>query len=147
MANFKNIQIPRYVLPEVRSSSEIYAEVSGIDGLNGILIAGIAGDQQAALYGQRCYQSGMTKNTYGTGCFMLQNTGTRAVPSSNRLVTTIAWTIGGTPSTRSKAVFSSEAPWCSGCVTAWASFANQKKWRPSQNPCRTTEEFTLSPRS
>ncbi len=88
--------IPRYVLPEVRSSSEIYAEVSGIEGLNGIPIAGIAGDQQAALYGQRCYESGMTKNTYGTGCFMLQNTGTRAVPSSNRLVTTIAWTIAGT---------------------------------------------------
>jgi glycerol kinase len=84
------------VLPEVRSCSEIYAEVNGIEGLNGIPIAGIAGDQQAALYGQRCYHSGMTKNTYGTGCFMLQNTGTRAVPSSNRLVTTIAWTIGAT---------------------------------------------------
>jgi glycerol kinase len=88
--------VPRSVLPEVRSSSEIYAEVNGIDGLNAIPVAGIAGDQQAALYGQRCYRSGMTKNTYGTGCFMLQNTGTRAVPSSNRLVTTIAWTIGGT---------------------------------------------------
>lgn len=92
----KVFDVPRSVLPQVRSSSEIYAEVSGIEGLNGISIAGIAGDQQAALYGQRCYQSGMTKNTYGTGCFMLQNTGTRAVPSSNRLVTTIAWTIGGT---------------------------------------------------
>jgi glycerol kinase len=91
----KIFNVPRSVLPEVRSSSEIYAEVSGIDGVNGIPIAGIAGDQQAALYGQRCYQSGMTKNTYGTGCFMLQNTGTRAVPSSNRLVTTIAWSIGG----------------------------------------------------
>ena len=88
--------VTRSVLPEVRSSSETYAEVSGVDGLNGIPIAGIAGDQQAALFGQRCYESGMTKNTYGTGCFMLQNTGTRAVPSSNRLVTTIAWTIGGT---------------------------------------------------
>jgi glycerol kinase len=88
--------IPRSVLPEVRSSSEIYAAVNGIESLDGIPIAGIAGDQQAALYGQRCYNSGMTKNTYGTGCFMLQNTGTRAVPSSNRLVTTIAWSIGGT---------------------------------------------------
>ena len=87
--------IPRSVLPEVRSSSEIYAAVNGIESLDGIPIAGIAGDQQAALYGQRCYNSGMTKNTYGTGCFMLQNTGTRAVPSSNRLVTTIAWSIGG----------------------------------------------------
>ena len=88
--------VPRSVLPEVRSCSEIYAEVNGIEGLNEIPIAGIAGDQQAALYGQRCYHSGMTKNTYGTGCFMLQNTGTRAVPSSNRLVTTIAWTIDAT---------------------------------------------------
>jgi glycerol kinase len=92
----KVFDVPRSVLPQVRSSSEIYAEVSGVDGLNGIPIAGIAGDQQAALYGQRCYKSGMTKNTYGTGCFMLQNTGTRAVPSSNRLVTTVAWSIGGT---------------------------------------------------
>ena len=62
--------------------------------INGIAIAGIAGDQQAALYGQRCIKPGMTKNTYGTGCFMLQNTGRRAVPSSNRLVTTVAWKIG-----------------------------------------------------
>ena len=92
----KLFDIPRSVLPEVRSSSEIYGEVKGIQGLDGIPIAGIAGDQQAALYGQRCYRSGMTKNTYGTGCFMLQNTGTRVVPSSNRLVTTIAWSIAGT---------------------------------------------------
>jgi glycerol kinase len=70
--------------------------VSGVKGLEGISIAGIAGDQQAALYGQRCITSGMTKNTYGTGCFMLQNTGTRAVPSSNRLVTTVAWKLGST---------------------------------------------------
>lgn len=92
----KLFNIPGSLLPEVRSSSEIYAEVHGIEGLNGIPIAGIAGDQQAALYGQRCYTSGMTKNTYGTGCFMLQNTGTRAVPSLNRLVTTVAWTLAGT---------------------------------------------------
>ena len=87
-------RIPLSIMPSVRSSSEIYAEVSGVEGLNGIPIAGIAGDQQAALYGQRCTNPGMTKNTYGTGCFMLQNTGTRAVPSSNRLVTTVAWKIG-----------------------------------------------------
>ena len=74
-------------------SSEIYGEVSAVPGLNGIPIAGIAGDQQAALFGQRCVRPGLTKNTYGTGCFMLQNTGTHAVPSSNRLVTTVAWKI------------------------------------------------------
>ena len=89
-------RIPVSMMPEVRSSSEIYAEVSGIKGLNGIRIAGIAGDQQAALFGQRCSSPGMTKNTYGTGCFMLQNTGMRAVPSSNRLVTTVAWRVQGT---------------------------------------------------
>jgi len=86
--------VPMSMLPEVRSSSEIYGEVTDVKGLDGIPIAGIAGDQQAALYGQRCSQPGMTKNTYGTGCFMLQNTGTRAVPSSNRLVTTVAWRLG-----------------------------------------------------
>lgn len=84
-------RIPLSMMPTVLSSSDVYAQVSGVKGLNGIRIAGIAGDQQAALFGQRCASPGMTKNTYGTGCFMLQNTGTRAVPSSNRLVTTIAW--------------------------------------------------------
>jgi len=87
-------QIPRSMMPAVRSSSEIYGRVQGVNGLEQILIAGIAGDQQAALFGQRCASTGMTKNTYGTGCFMLQNTGQRAVPSSNRLVTTIAWKLG-----------------------------------------------------
>ncbi len=88
--------IPASMMPEVRSSSEIYDKVSGTAGLEGLPIAGIAGDQQAALFGQRCTQPGLTKNTYGTGCFMLQNTGKRAVPSSNRLVTTVAWKIGDT---------------------------------------------------
>ncbi|MGO9088858.1 MAG: glycerol kinase GlpK [Candidatus Sulfotelmatobacter sp.] len=86
-------RVPRSLMPAVRSSSEIYGEVSA-PGLERIPLAGIAGDQQAALFGQRCTQPGLTKNTYGTGCFMLQNTGRRAVPSSNRLVTTVAWKIG-----------------------------------------------------
>jgi len=86
-------QIPASMMPAVRSSSEVFGEVS-VDGLEGIPIAGIAGDQQAALYGQGCNRPGMTKNTYGTGCFMLQNIGTRAVSSANRLVTTVAWKIG-----------------------------------------------------
>jgi len=85
-------RIPRSMMPEVRSCSELYGDVE-IEGLDGISIAGIAGDQQAALFGQQCHRPGMTKNTYGTGCFMLQNTGTRAVPSKNQLVTTIAWKI------------------------------------------------------
>ena len=87
-------RIPASMLPAVRPSSEVYGEVSSVPGLNGIPIAGIAGDQQAALFGQRCTSPGLTKNTYGTGCFMLQSTGNRAVASTNRLLTTVAWKIG-----------------------------------------------------
>jgi glycerol kinase len=88
--------VPALIMSEVRSSSEMFGEVTTVPGLNKIPIAGILGDQQAALFGQRCTKPGLTKNTYGTGCFMLQNTGTRAVPSSNRLVTTVAWKQGNT---------------------------------------------------
>jgi glycerol kinase len=88
------LDIPRSMLPEVRSSSEVYSETSP-DVLAGpVRIAGIAGDQQAALFGQRCIRRGMVKNTYGTGCFMLLNTGPHAVASANNLVTTVAWKIG-----------------------------------------------------
>ena len=89
-------RVPISMMPDVRSSSEVYGEASAVKGLEKIPVAGIAGDQQAALFGQRCIRPGLTKNTYGTGCFMLQNTGRRAVPSSNRLVTTVAWKIGDT---------------------------------------------------
>ena len=85
------LNIPESVLPEVRSSSEVYAEVAAIDALAGVPIAGIAGDQQAATFGQVCTSPGMAKNTYGTGCFMLLNTGEEARPSHNKLLTTIAW--------------------------------------------------------
>ena len=88
--------IPLSMMPSVRPSSDIYASVTGVKRMEGVPIAGIAGDQQSALFGHHCASPGMTKNTYGTGCFMLQNTGTRAVPSSNRLVTTIAWKIDDT---------------------------------------------------
>jgi glycerol kinase len=89
-------RIPATMLPAVRPSSEVYGEVTSVPGLNGIPIAGIAGDQQAALFGQRCSSPGLTKNTYGTGCFMLQSTGTRAVASTHRLLTTVAWKISDT---------------------------------------------------
>ncbi|HET9406863.1 MAG TPA: glycerol kinase GlpK [Candidatus Sulfotelmatobacter sp.] len=88
-------RIPRSMMPDVSSSCEIYGEVSGVEELNGIPIAAIAGDQQAALFGQQCVKPGLTKNTYGTGCFMLQHTGSRPVASSNRLITTVAWQIDG----------------------------------------------------
>lgn len=88
-------EIPRQVLPQVKSSSEVYGYTA--EGLfeQSLPIAGIAGDQQAALFGQLCTQSGMVKNTYGTGCFMLMNVGEKPVLSSNKLLTTIAWQING----------------------------------------------------
>jgi len=89
------LRIPRGVLPDVRASSEVYGQVTAALGLEGVKLAGIAGDQQAALFGQMCTSPGMTKNTYGTGCFMLQNTGTKAPQSQHKLVTTVAWTRNG----------------------------------------------------
>ena len=83
------------MLPQVKSSSEVYGYTQNILTAHNIPIAGIAGDQQAALFGQMCTQPGMVKNTYGTGCFMLMNTGEKAVPSSNNLLTTVAWQING----------------------------------------------------
>jgi glycerol kinase len=83
-------RIPASMLPEVRWSSEWIAEVNTSLGLGGIPIAGIAGDQQAALFGQLCFQPGEAKNTYGTGCFLLQNIGTGFLESKNRLITTLA---------------------------------------------------------
>jgi glycerol kinase len=88
------LDIPARMLPEVRSSSEVYGRVSTSLGIADVPISGIAGDQQAALFGQMCVSPGLTKNTYGTGCFLLQNTGARRVPSGNRLVSTVAWKIG-----------------------------------------------------
>ena len=87
--------IPASLLPEVRSSSEVYGHVSESLGIERVPIAGIAGDQQAALFGQMCRQPGMSKNTYGTGCFLLQNIGTTPKRSTQQLVTTVAWRIGG----------------------------------------------------
>ncbi|MBD3108153.1 glycerol kinase GlpK [Bacillus sp. AGMB 02131] len=88
--------VPKSMLPQVRSSSEVYAHTdsSSFFGQH-IPIAGAAGDQQAALFGQACFESGMAKNTYGTGCFMLMNTGEKAVKSNHGLLTTIAWGLNG----------------------------------------------------
>jgi glycerol kinase len=86
--------IPASMLPGVQSSSEVYGHVSTTLGIESVPIAGIAGDQQAALFGQMCQQPGMSKNTYGTGCFLLQNIGTTPTRSKQRLVTTVAWQIG-----------------------------------------------------
>jgi glycerol kinase len=89
-------EIPRGVLPQVRSSSEVYGTVA--DGpAKGVSIAGILGDQQAALVGQACFRAGEVKNTYGTGCFLLMNTGEQAVPSQYGLLTTVAYKFGKAP--------------------------------------------------
>jgi len=87
--------IPGSMLPEIRSSSEVYGHTQNIMSAHNIPIAGIAGDQQSALFGQMCTQPGMVKNTYGTGCFMLMNTGEKPVASTNNLLTTVAWKVNG----------------------------------------------------
>jgi glycerol kinase len=106
--------VPRAMLPEIRASSEVYGDVSAVDELNGVNIAGVAGDQQAALAGQACFDPGMAKNTYGTGCFMLMNTGAEAADSANKLLTTIAW------QTRGKREYALEgAVFVGGAVVSW----------------------------
>ncbi|PTY06420.1 glycerol kinase [Opitutaceae bacterium EW11] len=86
--------IPEVILPEIRSCSESFGSVSTIPALKGIPITGVAGDQHAALFGQACFRPGMAKNTYGTGCFLLLNTGTKPVASKHQLLTTLAWKLG-----------------------------------------------------
>ena len=90
----KIFNIPRQILPFVKSSSEVYGITQRVLAPSSVPIAGIAGDQQAALFGQQCTEPGMVKNTYGTGCFMLMNTGNKPIASTNNLLTTIAWKIG-----------------------------------------------------
>lgn len=89
------IGAPREILPEVRLSSAIYGNTASGIFDSSLPIAGIAGDQQAALFGQNCFNRGLAKNTYGTGCFMLMNTGTEPMPSRHQLVTTVAWNADG----------------------------------------------------
>jgi len=89
------LQVPREVLPEVKPSSHVYGETEAQLLGAPVPIAGVAGDQQAALFGQTCFSRGLAKNTYGTGCFALMNTGTDPVASKHRLLTTVAWDAGG----------------------------------------------------
>ncbi|HVZ19123.1 MAG TPA: glycerol kinase GlpK [Terriglobales bacterium] len=108
------LNIPRAILPQVRSSSEIYGETDEkLFGLS-IPIAGIAGDQQAALFGQACFMSGDAKNTYGTGCFLLMNTGEKPFPPADGLLTTVAWKVNG------KTTYAVEgAVFIGGAVVQW----------------------------
>ena len=122
--------VPASMLPEVRSSSEQYGRVSPALGIESVPIAGIAGDQQAALFGQMCRTPGMSKNTYGTGCFLLQNIGATPTRSRQQLVTTVAWQIGSRRNMRSRAACSSAARSCNGCATGSASCAARRKSKP-----------------
>ena len=88
------LDVPRSMLPDVRASSEVYGEIDAVHLGGAIPLAGIAGDQQAATFGQCCFEPGSAKNTYGTGCFLLMNTGNQPVESKSGLLTTIAWRIG-----------------------------------------------------
>lgn len=90
----KMFDIPRSMMPEVKSSSEVYGHTKTTLFAHKVPISGIAGDQQAALFGQMCIEPGMVKNTYGTGCFLLMNSGNKPIISENNLLTTIAWKIG-----------------------------------------------------
>ena len=90
------LNVPASLMPDVRSSSEVYGTTASSLFAAGVPVAGIAGDQQAALFGQMCTEPGSVKNTYGTGCFLLMNTGTEPIMSKNNLLTTIAWKIGDT---------------------------------------------------
>ncbi len=90
----KMFDIPRSMMPEVRSSSEIYGHTKTTIFAHKVPIAGLAGDQQASLFGQMCIEPGMVKNTYGTGCFLLMNSGDKPIISQNNLITTVAWKIG-----------------------------------------------------
>lgn len=92
----RELQIPRAMLPEIRASSEVYGQAV-VEGLEGVPVAADLGDQQAALVGQACFQPGDAKNTYGTGCFLLLNTGCQPVPSRHGLITTVAYRLGSHP--------------------------------------------------
>ena len=106
--------IPANILPRITSSSEIYGEAK-LDSIAGVKIAGVLGDQQAALFGQACFHPGETKNTYGTGCFLLMNTGERAVPSTCGLLTTVAYKLGG-----AKAIYALEGSIAiTGALVQW----------------------------
>ena len=143
----KLLRVPASMLPQVRPSSEVYGRVSTSLGVADVPIAGIAGDQQAALFGQMCLSPGMAKNTYGTGCFLLQNTGNRPAVSRNRLLSTVAWQVGGKTSTRSKAACSSAARSCSGFAMGSASSRSRPTSSHWPRRCLTTVASTSCRRS
>jgi glycerol kinase len=137
------LRIPRALLPRVVPSMLARGEAFALLGGREIPLGGIAGDQQAALFGQACFRPGMAKNTYGTGCFMLMNTGREPQPSANRLLTTVAGTAQD-DTTRSKARCSLAARWCNGCATGSGSSRSPPTSRRSPRPSTTQAGSTSS---
>jgi len=139
-------EVPRAMLPQVRSSSEIYGEAT-LGTIAGVPVAGILGDQQAALVGQACFRPGEVKNTYGTGCFLLMNTGERLVPSNFGLLTTLAYKLAARRHImRSKEAWRLPERWCSGCATTWGSLRKVQRWRRWRERSATMAECISSPR-
>ena len=138
--------IPRALLPVVKPSSAIYGATSAALFGTAITIAGIAGDQQAALFGQMCLAPGMAKNTYGTGCFMLLNTGQNPVASTQKLLTTVAWDIAGQRSYALEGSVFVAGAIVNGCATAWVLFAHRRTLKPWPRVSSTMAAFISCPR-
>ena len=136
------LNIPISMMPRVCSSSEVYGHTKTTLFAHEVPIAGIAGDQQAALFGQMCTEPGSVKNTYGTGCFLLMNTGTKPILSKNNLLTTVAWKIGDTVNYALEGSIFVGGSVVQCCVTAWASSALLPRLRPWRPRFRITAAFT-----
>jgi glycerol kinase len=145
----QRLQIPAALLPAVHPSAHRYGETDAALFGAPIPITGVAGDQQAALFGQACFRPGLAKNTYGTGCFMLLATGAEARDSQVGLLTTRAAQTGAARrSTRWRAACSSAARWCSGCATAWAPSApaaTSRRWPPASATAAASASCRPSP--
>ncbi len=141
------LDIPRSMLPEVRPSSEVYGPTVTTVFASKIPIGGIAGDQHAALFGQMCTESGMVKNTYGTGCFLVMNTGSKPIESKNNLVTTIAWQIGDQINYALEGSIFIAGAWCNGCAMGSASSRAPLKSKASRAACRIATASISCPHS
>jgi glycerol kinase len=130
--------IPPQVLPEIRSCAEVYGTTKGMDALpDGIPVSGMAGDQQAALFGQACFRPGESKCTYGTGSFLLMNTGPEPVTSKTGLLTTVAWQLGDTTTYALEGSCFVAGPRCNGSAMGCRRSRSPRRWRSSPGAWRT----------
>ena len=141
------LTIPAACLPRVGNSSEVYGHTRGLGFLpDGIPVAGVIGDQQGALFGQACFEEGMAKCTYGTGAFILLNTGDTPKPSEHGMLTTVAWQLEGTPTYALEG-----SAFIAGAAVQWIRdglglIEAAEKLKPSQGRCRIRVVSLLSPR-